>query len=158
MKKSISYLLLFGFIMSSFPLFPALAQQISVTGQAAESAEKDARSWFEKGALLATYGNSNAAIRAFKKAIAIDSGYTEAYFSMGVVYGDMGDYPSAIAAVNQAIGNEPENGRFYYGRGWIYQLSGVMENALADFRKAAGLGNPEAVKYLEEIATRTPKV
>lgn len=35
--------------------------------------EKDARYWFEKGSLYATYGNKNAAIKAFEKAISLDS-------------------------------------------------------------------------------------
>ncbi len=115
---------------------------------------KNAPFWFERGSLYATYGNGAAAVASFKKAIAVDPEFAEAYFNMGVVYGEMGAYQKALDAINHAISFKPETGRYYYGRGWNYLRSGSTEQAMTDIRKAAGLGDLEAKKYLENIAPR----
>ena len=114
---------------------------------AAES--KDPAHWFQKGALCATYGNNQAAIRYFGKAIALDPGHSGAIFSQGVSYGQLGNYTRAVADINRAIEMEPRNGLYYYGRGRTYLLSGEKDRAMQDFRKAADLGDEDAQAYLK---------
>lgn len=105
--------------------------------------------WFQKGALCATYGNNQAAVTYFAKAIGLDPAHSGAYFSQGVSYGQLGDYPRAVAAINRAIEMQPRNGLYYYGRGRVYLLAGERESAMADFRKAADLGDEDARIYLK---------
>ena len=114
---------------------------------AAES--KDPHYWFQKGALCATYGNNQAAIRYFGKAIALDPGHSGAIFSQGVSYGQLGNYTRAVADINRAIEMEPRNGLYYYGRGRTYLLAGEKDRAMQDFRKAADLGDEDAQAYLK---------
>lgn len=119
--------------------------------EAAPAESRDAAYWFQKGALCATYGNNQAAVGYFGKAIALDPGHSGAYFSQGVSYGQLGNYARALEAVNRAVAMQPDNGLYYYGRGRIHLLSGDREKALADFRKAAGLGDEDARDYLKNI-------
>ena len=54
-----------------------------------EPVKKDADYWFNKGALVSTYGNNKAAVQYFQKAIALDPNLSRAYFSQGVSYGQL---------------------------------------------------------------------
>jgi tetratricopeptide (TPR) repeat protein len=134
---------------------PALAAGTSAAkGQKSLSAapeSKDPNYWFQKGALCATYGNNQAAIRYFGKAIALDPNYSGAYFSQGISHGQLGNYSRAVADINRAIEMAPQNGLYYYGRGRTYLLAGEKDKALQDFRKAADLGDEDAQAYLKGV-------
>jgi hypothetical protein len=118
--------------------------------KAADAREK-AEYWFRKGAMCSTYGNNQAAISYFEKAIAIDPGHSGAYFEQGISHGQLGDYQKAIPLLNKCIAMEPQNGLYYYGRGRVYLLADENEKAIMDFKKAAELGDEDAIKYLEYI-------
>jgi len=126
-------------------------QKIAQAENKNDAANEKAAYWFKKGALCATYGNDEAAIQYFKKAIALDPRHSGAYFEQGVCYGQLGDYQKAISLINKAIQMEPQNGLYYYGRGRVYLLSGDKDKAMEDFQKAADLGDADALKYLEYI-------
>ena len=117
----------------------------------AKPGKKDADFWFNKGALLSTYGNNKAAVQYFQKAIALDPNFSRAYFSQGVSYGQLSQYPKAIAQINMALKMEPQNGMYYYGRGRVYLLWGDRAKAIDDFKKAAELGDEDALNYLDYI-------
>lgn len=141
-------LLALGFLT----LYPpsVAAGKASTKASAVASAEsKDSNYWFQKGALCATYGNNEAAVDYFAKAIARDPGHSGAYFSQGVSYGQLGNYSAALSAINRAIEMSPQNGLYYYGRGRVLLLSGDKDKAMADFRKAAELGDEDAQSYLK---------
>jgi tetratricopeptide (TPR) repeat protein len=121
------------------------------TKKPAKPVKRDADFWFKKGALLSTYGNHKAAVQYFQKAISLDPNFSRAYFSQGVSYGQLGQYPKAIAQINMALKMEPQNGMYYYGRGRVYLLWGDKAKAMEDFKKAAELGNEDALNYLEYI-------
>ncbi len=113
--------------------------------------KKDANYWFNKGALLSTYGNNEAAVKYFQKAIVQDPNFSRAYFSQGVSFGQLGQYQKAIAQINMAIQKESQNGLYYYGRGRVYLLWGDKAKAMDDIKKAAELGDEDALDYLEYI-------
>jgi len=100
--------------------------------------------------LCATYGNNQAAIRYFGKAIALDPGHSGAHFlPRRFLRPNLGNYTRAVADINRAIEMEPRNGLYYYGRGRTYLLSGEKDRAMQDFRKAADLGDEDAQAYLK---------
>lgn len=105
--------------------------------------------WLDRGALLATYGNYPAAIKAYNKALALDSGVSAIYFNLALAYGETGAFEQARAAINRAVTMAPEDGRYLYGRGWILLQAYGPAQARADFEKAAELGNPDALGYLQ---------
>ena len=117
----------------------------------AKPVKKDANFWFNKGALLSTYGNHKAAVQYFQKAISLNPNFSKAYFSQGVSYGQLGQYPKSVAQINMALKQEPQNGLYYYGRGRVYLLWGDKAKAMDDFKKAAELGDEDALNYLEYI-------
>jgi tetratricopeptide (TPR) repeat protein len=131
----------------------ALAEKkVTAKSQTAKKpVKKDAEFWFNKGALLSTYGNHKAAVQYFQKAISMDPNFSKAYFSQGVSYGQLGQYPKAIAQINMALKMEPQNGMYYYGRGRVYLIWGDKAKAMEDFNKAAELGDEDALNYLEYI-------
>jgi tetratricopeptide (TPR) repeat protein len=108
-----------------------------------KAVKKDADFWFNKGALLSTYGNHKAAVQYFQKAISLNPNFSKAYFSQGVSYGQLGQY--------MALKQEPQNGLYYYGRGRVYLLWGDKAKAMDDFKKAAEFGDEDALNYLEYI-------
>lgn len=126
----------------------ALAAAATRSG-GASSESRDPAYWFQKGALCATYGNNQAAVTYFGKAIALDPGRSAPYFSQGVSYGQLGRYDQAFAAINRAIEMEPRNGLYYYGRARTYLLAGDRQKALEDFRRAAELGDEDAQAFLK---------
>ncbi len=106
--------------------------------------------WLDQGGLFATYGNYTAAIDAYQKALALDPQNAEAYFDMGVAFGELDEFDSALLHINKALELDPGQGRYYYGRAWVHLISGQSDKALDDFRKAAEMGDPDAIIYLEQ--------
>lgn len=131
-----------------------IAQDKVSTQRSSTPIKNDAQNWFDKGALVSTYGNNEAAVQYFHKAIVLDPDFSRAYFSQGVSYGQLGQYQKAIAQINMALQKEPQNGLYYYGRGRVYLLWGDKVKAMADFRKAADLGSDDAIAYLEYIGKK----
>ena len=126
-----------------------MAQQKATTKS--KAVKKDADYWFNKGALVSTYGNNKAAVQYFQKAIVLNPNFSKAYFSQGVSFGQLGEYEKAIAQINRAIKMEPQNGMYYYGRGRVYLLWGDKARAMEDFKKAADLEDEDALNYLDYI-------
>lgn len=106
--------------------------------------------WLDQGGLFATYGNYTAAIEAYQKVITLDPQNAEAYFDMGISYGELDEFDSALMHINKAITLDSEQGRFFYGRAWVYLISGQPDKAVEDFKKAADMGDLDAVLYLEQ--------
>jgi hypothetical protein len=117
----------------------------------ADDRKEKAIYWFKKGALCATYGNNQVAIKYFEKTVALDPQHSGAYFEQGVSYGQLGDYQKGVSMINQALAMEPGNGLYYYGRGRVYLLSGDKDRAMEDFKKAAHLEDEDVINYLKYI-------
>jgi tetratricopeptide (TPR) repeat protein len=111
--------------------------------------EKDAEYWTTRAYLCTTYGNDKAAIRFFKKAIALSPGSSNLYFQMGISYGELGYYQAALGAIDKAISLGGDKGLYYYGRGRVLLQSGKDAEGMADIRKAAEMGDLDAIQYLE---------
>lgn len=160
MKSTTVITALFSCFMAAFLVFglpnSLFAQKKAATrsqsgAKPSAPVKRDAQYWFNKGALVSTYGNNKAAVQYFHKAIVLDPDFSRAYFSQGVSYGQLGQYQKAIAQINMALQKEPQNSLYYYGRGRVYLLWGDKDKAMADFRKAADLGSEDAIAYLEYI-------
>ena len=137
-----------------FALVLNFSSDLMAQGKAAtksKTVKKDADYWFNKGALVSTYGNNKAAVQYFQKAIVLNPNFSGAYFSQGVSFGQLGEYQTAIAQINRALKMEPQNGMYYYGRGRVYLLWGDKTKAMQDFTKAADLEDEDALNYLDYI-------
>ncbi|MCF8111668.1 MAG: tetratricopeptide repeat protein [Desulfobacteraceae bacterium] len=116
--------------------------------------EDDPQYWMDKGGLYAAYGNEDAAIESYKKALELDPENSRAAFNLGLAYADKGNYDKALDFINKALSAETENGNYLYGRGWVYLQENRHEKAMEDISKAAELGNPDAIRYMDSIAPR----
>jgi tetratricopeptide (TPR) repeat protein len=107
--------------------------------------------WLDRGGLFATYGNYAAAIEAYQKVLSLDPQNAEACFDIGVAYGELDEFDSALLHINKAITLEPGQGRYHYGRAWVYLISGQSDKAMDDFKKAAEMGDRDAIVYLKQV-------
>ena len=112
-------------------------------------AQLDSHYWINKGDLCAVYGNDKAAIKYYKKALALEPNNRRTLFHLGISYGEIGNYEQAIAFINKAITIDSLNGLYFYGRGRVFQLFGKMEKAIDDFKHAANMGNYDAQNHLK---------
>ena len=106
--------------------------------------------WVDLGGLLATYGNYPAAIKAYEKALELDPSSLAAHYNLALAHMELGQMDQALDNVNKAIGMAPDQHHYYYARARILLLSDRTGEALEDFRKAADLGNQDAITYLQQ--------
>jgi tetratricopeptide (TPR) repeat protein len=121
-----------------------------VSAQEGPPLVKNARYWFDRGCLVAAYGNDKAAIRYFQKALSMDPSNSTAFFNMGISYGELGQYAKALETIDKAIQMDPQKAVYYYGRGRVHLLAGDTEAAHKDISHAAQEGHPDAVAYLKK--------
>ncbi len=106
--------------------------------------------WLDLGGLFATYGSYPSAVEAYKKALILDANNSKAYYNLAVAYGELGELDQALVEINRAIALEAGTGRYYYGRGWILLKAGRTAEADENFRKAAGMGDQDALAFLQQ--------
>ncbi|MCF8027666.1 MAG: tetratricopeptide repeat protein [Desulfobacteraceae bacterium] len=112
------------------------------------------RYWTEKGGLYLAYGNIDAAVKHFEKAVALDPDNAGAHCNLALAYAENRKFEKALEAMDHALSLEPENGRYLHARGWIRVQNGQRQKGIADIEKAAEKGHPDAVRYLDRIAPR----
>ncbi|MBS3808564.1 MAG: tetratricopeptide repeat protein [Desulfobacterales bacterium] len=135
-------------------VFTACLTLVFISASAASQAE-DAYYWLDKAGLYAAYGNEDAAINCYQKALELDPDNADAAFGLGLEYAEKGNYDKALRLVNRAVSIKPENHDYLYGRGWVLMLAGKREKSLEDIASAARLGNPDAIRYMNMIAPRS---
>ena len=112
--------------------------------------DTDAAYWLDRGGLYATYGNLPAAVKAYKKALAIDQADSVIYYNLSLAYCEMDHYDKALIAARKALAMEPQNGNYHYGLGWILLRTGKTAEAQIQFRQAADLTDQDAIEYLKQ--------
>ncbi len=68
---------------------------------------KDLESWIMLGQLEKLSGNSNEAMAAYQKALALDSGNQDALTGLALVYSDLGENAKAAELLNQVAQKDP---------------------------------------------------
>lgn len=116
--------------------------------------KEEPRYWTEKGGLYLAYGNIDAAVEHFEKALALDPENAGAHCNLALAYAENRNFEKALDAMDRALSLEPENSRYLHARGWIRVQSGQRQKGMADIEKAAEKGHPDAVRYLDRIAPR----
>ncbi|MCP4377841.1 MAG: tetratricopeptide repeat protein [bacterium] len=69
--------------------------------------ESEAESHFKRGKVDYYAARYEAAVVAYKKAIALKPDYAEAYYNMAAAYSALGKYAEAISACEKVIGIDP---------------------------------------------------
>lgn len=108
---------------------------------AIENAPLDAHNYFRAGRIKESFGDIDAALKAFQKAAALDPSNSSAYERIGTIYHlKKKDYKRAQEAFDKALEADPFFAEGYYFRGVATMVLGNDKTALADFEKAESLG------------------
>lgn len=105
---------------------------------------KRARSYVERGVMIAHWGWRKQAMRDFDHAIKLEPGSYFAYVNRGLIYLERGDTKRAIADFDRAIKLEPGQAHAYFGRGTARAKQKQYKWAVMDVSHAIALapGNP----------------
>lgn len=79
------------------------------------------------------------AIAAYRRALAMDAGYSEAHNALGVVYSRQQKYPEAIAEFAAALNSAPGAAHVHNNLGYTYFLQGEYDKAVASLQQALAL-------------------
>jgi tetratricopeptide (TPR) repeat protein len=108
--------------------------------QHADDAERHNR----RGISLARQGQPEAAVDAFKVAIACRPGYAKAYINLGIVFAQHARLPEAIAAFKAAIARNPALAEAHINLGKALALLDQHDEAIACFQRAVRLRPDDA--------------
>jgi len=81
-------------------------------------------------------GKNREAVKAFQKAIEINSKHANTYSSLGSAYNAIGEKEEAVSAYLKAIELNPRHADAYYNMGNAYAGSGNIEKAISAYEKA----------------------
>ena len=95
-------------------------------------------------------GDFEGAISDQNKALDFDPLYVDGYFYRSIAKYKMGDFYGAIDDYTQVIKINPKDSDAFFNRANVKKEIGDMKGACEDLRKAAALGDNEAMKSLEE--------
>lgn len=115
----------------------------STTELATASDDSDARKRARtRLALAASYlqdGKHMIALEEQKKAVRIDSSFSDAYALGGVIYTQMGETQLAFANFERAISLNPRDADSMHNMGWLHCTEGNYQQAQALFERALGV-------------------
>ena len=97
---------------------------------------QSAQQYYKRGEKFYEQGNQHQAIKAFTRAIELNSNYADAYFDRGIAYYELEEYEEAISDYNQAIDINPDYAYPYYERGNVYYELEEYEKAISDYNQA----------------------
>jgi len=165
--------------LSLFPDYPeahrALAWTYNMQGRyAACISEADAAikirpnyddGLYVKGYCLGSQGNPSdheEAVDIFKKVLAVNATYTDAYVQLGWEYNHLKQYDNAIKALNNAIqlyqSNKKDPSLAYDYRGDSFVGKGQYKEAIPDFQKAIALGATNTKSLNDRITDAQKKL
>ncbi len=94
-------------------------------------------------------GDLAKAMDYYNRAIQVAPKYGLAYYNRGTVAGQLKDYAASISDLTNSIRYEPNNDKAYMNRGLAFFYTKQHDQACTDWKKAAEMGNPEAVKAVD---------
>jgi tetratricopeptide (TPR) repeat protein len=94
---------------------------------------------FAAGKLFEAQGLPNKAITQYRKAIATNHHYVEAYNRLGMLYGRLGMHDDAVKVFQQAIALKPDNATLHNNLGFEYAMQGRWAEAERSLRRALEL-------------------
>ncbi|MCU0393670.1 MAG: tetratricopeptide repeat protein [Thermoflexibacter sp.] len=126
-----------------------LAAKVGITdrlnrdeGMYNSSKSAEARAFYNEGFTYAKNGDFNNAIESYRKAIAIDRRYVEAYDNIGVAFRRLNMLDSAEHYYLQSIKLYPKGAMARQNLGLVYQIKKEYEKALEQYRAIQDI-NPE---------------
>jgi tetratricopeptide (TPR) repeat protein len=103
----------------------------------------------EEGVNLRQSGRAREAVAVISDALA-ENPSAMGYHERGQAHLELGRYVKAVEDFSEALKREPNRRGSLFGRGIAYWKLGRKEAAVTDMRKAAGLGQGQAKKWLKK--------
>ena len=103
------------------------------------SPDTNASGMYQLGRYYQGQQRDSLAIEAYKKALALDHGFVEAYNGLGVIYSRQGQYEVAIEAFRMALNYLPDAAHLYNNLGYAYYLQGQYAEAVSALKYATAL-------------------
>jgi len=122
----------------------------------ADTSQASIVEWFQKGIRAFKKPDGVAAVKAFRKVIALDPFYRHtdgdnAFFYLGKIMEVEGDLNEAITMYTRAISLDSLDEESLIGRGSCYTVLNQPNNAIADFKKILSIGSQRRRVPLEQI-------
>ena len=113
--------------------------------------ERKIKKFLNLGSAYKATGKIEEAVATYRKAIAVDFGYEDAYCNLGIVYGINGEADEAVRSYEGAIKINPKNAKAYNNLSAIYFQKKQYRLAIqyCDKAKELGLTNTALLKALE---------
>ena len=105
------------------------------------------------GAAHAGLGRLTDAITSYKKAIAIEPNYVDAYYNLGFALREQGDLEEAIKNFNKVISLNPNYVDAYNNMAATLEKQGKLEEALKAYKKAVAIKPDYADAYYNMAST-----
>lgn len=113
---------------------------------AAELARRAAEDHYYSALDLTAEGNPEAAVAAYRKAIAADPTFTDAMHGLTRAYQDLNQLDEAIAVAQRIAEVDPEDILAHTSLSMLYQRKGMIPEAEAEANKARVLGWKQQLK------------
>jgi len=114
----------------------------------------DAKRWFELGALYERINDIKNAERSFKRALKLDSTFSEVYNYWGYMLAERGiKLDTAKVLIAKALKYDPQNGYYLDSMGWVYYMMGKYDSAHIYLRQAVSLtpDDPVIIEHLGDV-------
>ena len=105
---------------------------------------------YNRGILYTSMLKHEKAIKDYSKAIDLDPNFAGAYLNRSVEYLFLNDFSSAFMDCSKAIELNPNLSEAFFNRANIMMHLGKTTESLEDLKRAARLGNAEAIKLLSK--------
>jgi tetratricopeptide (TPR) repeat protein len=116
-----------------------LARAEALCRQVLEREPRNARAWFNLGAIHAAQGDAAGGIESYRRALELDPALAEAWSNLGELLGAAGDKAGEIDAYRRAVGANPQLAPVWSNLGNALLETGRAGEALAACRRATDL-------------------
>ncbi|MCZ2458487.1 MAG: tetratricopeptide repeat protein [Chitinophagales bacterium] len=114
------------------------------------AAQTTAKEWFDKGISLKKDTKYKEAIDAFKKSVALQSSYSEAWHQLGWCYNELGQYNDAITALKkEELNNPKDKASTNFEMGYAYEGLKKFDEAITRFSNTIDLDDEYGSAYKE---------
>jgi len=110
--------------------------------------KSNAEAWSLYGTILGRYGDNAAALSCFRKAIALNPYFIQAYNNMGIVYAMQNDVTRAASFFSKALNIDPKHAPGYYNLAKVQEQIGNYKEAEINYRKAITLKPDYTAAYI----------
>jgi tetratricopeptide (TPR) repeat protein len=116
-----------------------------------------AAAYSQRGLIKQLQGDVPGSLLDLASATRQDPGNPETLQSLALSQAMAGNHAEAILTCSKLIASKPENSSYYVLRATNKLKSGDRTGAIDDYRKAAGMGNENALQYLYDNGLEKPR-